>query len=337
MCVATVWLGVKNLAVLGIADLFVAPFEAATPVPAQSTTVNDEAGQRLGLILAGGTYAFWSLTTLYWHALNTVPLVEIVGYRSLWSAVTVALLLWWTGRLGDVLQAVRNRRTLILLAASGLMLFANWSIFIWAVGWFSVLEASLGYFINPLMSVAIGAVMLGERLNRAQLTAVGLATVAVIVQGLTLGHFPIVALAIGATFAIYGYLRKTINVPAVAGLFVESVVQLPLALLFLGWYAWHADGTQAMSMATMLLLAGSGLITAVPLITFAMAARRLPMLTMGLMQYIVPSGQFLLAILWFGEALSPMRLATFALIWAGLVIFTLDAWRRTQNQMPGTR
>lgn len=292
----------------------------------------ERAQARTGVLLALFAYVFWGIVTVFWRGLQHVPLLEIIAHRVLWSFIFVGLWLAWQGRLGEVRTALVQKRVRWALFASGGLLLTNWLVFVWAAAWGSVLEISLGYFINPLMSVALGMLLLAERLNRAQQIAIALAAVAVTVQAVGLGTIPIVALWLAATFAAYGYCRKTIDVRAAPGLMIESMVQLPLAIVVLGWIGWQT-GTSSMLAdgytASMLLLTGP--VTALPLIMFAAAARRLRLATMGLLQYSVPSIQFLLAVYLFAEPLGIVKLGTFMLIWLALVIFTTDALARERR------
>lgn len=274
------------------------------------------------------SYVFWGLVTIFWRWLKEVPLIEIIAHRALWSLVFVGLWLTVLGQFGEVRKALADGPVRRALVFSGLLLFFNWFIFVWAVTWVSVLEVSFGYFINPLMSVALGMVLLGERLNRAQQLAVLLALLAVIVEAVALGTVPFVALLLAGTFATYGYVRKTVAVGPAPGLFIECVAQLPIALAILAWCASMGQSHLLGDAQTTALLIATGPVTALPLITFAAAARRLSLATMGLMQYFVPSLQFALALTVFHEPLGWVKLATFCIIWLGLAIFTVDAVRR---------
>lgn len=309
------------------------PILTGSPTPA--------ADIRTGVALGLASYTFWGLVTVYWRFINHVPVVEILGHRALWALLASGLWLAWRGGFGEVRAAITNSKALRRLALSSAILFLNWAMFVWAVGWGSTLDVSFGYFINPLMSVVIGVAVLAERLNLAQKAAVLLAAIAVAAQGLLLGVFPFVALWLAGTFAIYGYLRKTVAVRAAPGLFIESLFQFPLALAIIACVEISGAGHFGDDVVTTLMLLGAGPITALPLIMFAAAAQRLKLATMGLMQYIVPSLQFLLAVVVFGEPLNWVKLGTFFIIWLALMIFTTDALRREhaagQNQTPGTR
>ena len=224
-----------------------------------------------------------------------------------------------------------DRRALGLLALSALVLFSNWGVFVWGIQHGYVLETSFGYFINPLMSVVIGFVLLGERLNRAQTLAILLAGLAVLAQAIALGAFPFLSVYLAGTFAAYGYFRKINPVRSTAANLIESLLHLLPAIAILAFVTVGGQGHFTADPTTMLLLVLTGPITALPLILFGAAAQRLPLAVMGLLQYIVPSIQFALAITIFGQELSWSRLLTFAIIWVALAIFTIDVLRRTRR------
>jgi chloramphenicol-sensitive protein RarD len=294
-----------------------------------------------GLAAAVTAFVIWGLITIYWHALNQVPLFEVVAHRTIWACLFAGLWLTWRGELDDAWTALGDPAKRRYLALSSILLMLNWTVFILAISWNQVLQASLGYFINPLMSVAIGTFLLNERLNRAQTIAVALASFAVLIQAVLMGTIPWLALIMAASFAIYGLLRKQAPVRSGTGIFVESVLLVPLAFAVLivgGLMRWQWFGAPSAPHAFSqllsdpfhaLLLIGSGPATAVPLILFGVAAQRLRLTTLGLLQYIAPSLQFLLAIFLFAEPLEPLRMFTFALIWFALAIITVDALRRS--------
>lgn len=249
-----------------------------------------------------------------------------------WSVLFLALLLT-VQRTWSHLRAERLRGTWGTFAAGAVLLSSNWLLYIWAVNAGHVLEASLGYFINPLVNVVLGMAFLGETLTRPQRVAVGLAAAGVAVQVVATGGLPWMSLTLAGSFGIYGLLRKRLVVDAVPALFVETALMLPFAL---GWLAWTAaDGTGAFAVGSLrsdLLLVAAGVVTALPLVWFARAARRLRLATLGLIQYLAPTGQFLLAVLAFGEPFGPAHAATFGLIWAGLAVYTVDAARRAMGR-----
>lgn len=282
---------------------------------------------RRGILYGALAYGLWGVVPAFWKQLTQIPALELLGHRVVWGLVTLAILSAATGKLPAVLQAARDRRVLATMALSSLLLSVNWGTFVYAVSANRLLEASLGYFINPLVSVALGVMVLGERLRHAQKLAILLATAGVTVLTIQRGHPPVLALALAATFGLYGLVRKTAKVESLAGSTVETAIMLPPALIFLGSLLAHHQGalTHA-SLTTHLLLLATGVVTAVPLLLFTSAARRLPLSTVGFLQYLAPTGQFLLAVLAYGEPFSTATLGAFVIIWAGLAVFSYDAW-----------
>ncbi|RDE10180.1 EamA family transporter RarD [Pelagibacterium lacus] len=292
-----------------------------------SRPVGPDDNVRLGVIAALFTYTLWGVLPLFFKLLEHVDPAGVVANRILFSLVLVVAILWMRGQFGEVRAALKDRRTVLALALSAVLIAGNWLIFIWAVGNGHVLEVSFGYFINPLVSVAIGMVFLGEKLTRTQVIAIGVAVVAILIQAVGLGTIPWVALALAFSFGFYGYVRKTVNVGSAAGLGIETAVLVPLSVVYIGYLlAGPAPDFYADPFTTMLLVM-TGPLTAVPLVMFAFAARQLRLSTIGMFQYIAPSMQFLSAVVLFGEELSPARLVSFALIWLSLAIFSVGSFR----------
>lgn len=291
------------------------------------------ANPRRGLLLGLAAYGIWGLFPLYFKAIQQVPALQIIAHRALWSALFGALLLlvwkhpgWWR-ELRD------NPKRFAVLAASGALIAANWLTYVWAVNNGRMLEASLGYYINPLVNVLLGMLLLGERLRRLQWLAVGLAALGVAQQVWQVGSLPWVSLALAFTFGFYGLIRKLAPVAALPGLVVETLLLLPAALLFLA-LGPNAASSQASFWSTSeaLWLVAAGPITLVPLICFNAAARHLPYTTLGFLQYLAPTLVLLQAILLFGEHFDPSKLLAFVCIWAGLLIYSLDAWFRLRRR-----
>lgn len=285
------------------------------------------ADPRRGYILGLTAYIIWGLFPLYFKAIQSVPALEIIVHRALWSALFGALLLlvWkhpgWLGELRD------NPKRFGVLAASGMLIAGNWLVYVWAVNNGRMLEASLGYYINPLVNVLLGMLILGERLRRLQWIAVLLAAVGVAQQIWQVGALPWVSLTLALTFGFYGLIRKQAPVAALPGLVVETWLLLPLAI---GWLLLspNAASTQAEFWSTpeALWLVAAGPITLVPLVCFNAAARHLPYTTLGFLQYLAPTLVMLQAIFLFGEHFDPSKLVAFSFIWAGLAIYSVDAW-----------
>ena len=280
---------------------------------------------RAGIAFAGGAFLFWGVTPIYWKLLQHVPAIELLAHRILWALVLVAAWMTLRRRWPEFTAAVRRRRTRAALLASTACIAVNWGLFIWAVNTDRVLATSLGYYINPLVSVMLGLLVLRERLNRRQWLAIGLAGVAVAILTLRVGHLPWISLALALTFGLYGLLRKTVAADAVVGLTFETAALTPLCLVYLVWR--ERLGVAALGhkgLAVDLLLVTTGVVTAVPLILFTLGARRLRLSTVGLLQYIAPTCTFLLAVFLYSEPFTLAHGVAFALIWIALGIYTFD-------------
>lgn len=290
------------------------------------------ANPRRGYILGLTAYITWGLFPLYFKAIAAVPAVEIIVHRVLWSALCGSLLLlvwkhpgWW--------QELRdNPRRLAILVLSGLLIAANWLTYVWAVNNGRMVEASLGYYINPLVNVLLGMLLLGERLRPLQWLAVGLAAVGVAQQVWQVGSLPWVSLILALTFAFYGLIRKKAPVQALPGLVVETWLLVPVAII---WLLLNPAAVSAQpsfwSTSTAWWLAAAGPVTVMPLICFNAAARHLPYTTLGFLQYVAPTLVLGLAVLVYGEQLAPSTLIAFAFIWTGLAVYSVDIWLRSRR------
>ena len=280
----------------------------------------------LGGLSALAAFGFWGVIPVYFKAVAQVPAPELLAHRTFWSVILLLVLIAIGRRWSALRGALAQRRIWLLLTASTTLLALNWLVFIWAVGDGRVLETSLGYYINPLVNVLLGVLVLRERLTPWQGLAVALATIGVLNLTLQLGSFPWVSLTLAATFGIYGLIRKTIRLNSIEGLFVETALVAPLALAYLIYLGATGSGALgAHDRATDILLLLSGVVTALPLMAFASAVRRLQYTTVGFFQYIAPSGHFLLAVFVYGEAFTGAHLVTFGLIWTALAIFTVQS------------
>jgi chloramphenicol-sensitive protein RarD len=297
-----------------------APDERDTARPAERA-----ATRGLGLALAA--YLSWGALPLYFKALRAVPAVEILAHRVVWSALLLALLLARRRDPGRFRAPFRRDR-LPLLALTTALISSNWLVYIWAVHAGRIVEASLGYFMNPLVNVLLGVAFLGESLSRRQRAAVAIAAAGVAVLVVRTGTFPWVALFLAATFGLYGLLRKRAAIESVGGLFGETVLLAPAAVIFLGLRAHAGAGAFATAPATTALLAAAGPITALPLVWFGLALHRLRLSTMGLVQYLTPTCQFLLGVILYREPFGPAHAAAFGCIWASLALYSWDAWAR---------
>jgi len=283
-------------------------------------------------VLGFAAYLAWGLFPLYFPLLEPAGAIEILAHRVFWSLVLVGSVLLLQRR--SLRTLPRRGRALCLLVAAAVLIAINWGVYIWGVNNHHVVETSLGYFVNPLVSVALGVVVLGERLRRTQWAAVGLAAVGVVVLTADSGQVPWIALVLASSFGTYGLVKKIVGVPAVEGLVVETAVLMPVALGYVivggvvgaTTFTTHGGGHA-------LLLMSAGVMTAVPLLAFAGAAARVPLSRLGLMQYVTPTMQFLIGVLVRHEPLPPGRLIGFILVWVALAVFTVDTATNHRRQL----
>jgi chloramphenicol-sensitive protein RarD len=283
---------------------------------------------RAGLIAAASAYGIWGFLPLYLKFVGFASPWEVLAQRILWSIPFAALGVAVSGGFAQARAALTQPGVLGALVLSALLVAGNWAVYVWAVSEARVIEASLAYFITPLVNVTFGVAFFSERLRRRQIAALALAALGVVVQGVALGGLPWVSLALCITWSLYGLMRKRAPVPAAAGLLAETLILAVPAAAALALMTGRVFGA---SPGQDLLLALSGPATALPLILFAFGARRLPFATLGLLQFIAPSLQFLVGVA-FGEPLTPLRIASFVLIWMGLGVFSWDAWRVERAQ-----
>lgn len=275
---------------------------------------------RGGVLLAVGAYTIWGLLPLYLRLLRDVPALQVLAHRVLWSVAILAVIVL-VARQGAAIRAAARGRTLLLLAASAALISVNWLIYIWSVQHAHVLEASLGYFINPLVNVALGVVVLRERIGRMQGAAIAVAAAGVAVMAAGGGGALWISLALAVTFGVYGLLRKIVAIDALGGLAIETLLLAPLCIGVLVQAALAGQGAFGADLRLDALLAFSGVATATPLLMFAAAARRMSYGSLGLLQYLAPTLQFAEAVLLFGEPLRPLHMAAFALIWTGCALY----------------
>ena len=287
--------------------------------------------RRRGIGYGIAAYGLWGAVPIFWPLVKQAGALEILAHRIIWSLVVCVLLLltvvprgWWA-RIG-------TRRHLPMLAAAACVVSVNWGTYIWAVNHGHVVETSLGYYINPILSILVGVIFLRERMYALQWVCVGLAALAVVILTFDYGRPPWIALTLAISFATYGVLKKRLNAGAVDTLTVESAILTPVALGYLLYLQLNGTLTFGhLGWGHSLLLMAAGIVTVVPLLFFAAAATRLPLSTLGLLQYIAPTLQFLLGVLYFGEHMSPARWIGFALVWLALVILTADGIRRARS------
>ncbi len=297
--------------------------------PPRTVAEESHATARLGLLFGIGAYAIWGFFPLYFPLLEPASALEILCERFVFSLLFMAVVLTVTRTWSRLRPVLRDRRALLLLAAAAALISVNWGTYIWAVNTGNVVEASLGYFINPLVLVVIGVVLLGERLRPLQWAAVGIATLAVVVLTVGLGKLPWIGLVLAFSFAGYGLIKKVVAVDPQASLTIETAVAAPFALAYL--VHLQLTGTLVLghhSTSTSLLLAGTGVITAIPLLLFGGAANRIPLTMMGLLQYLTPVIQFVIGVWVVGETMPPARWAGFVIVWIALVVFSYDGLRQ---------
>jgi chloramphenicol-sensitive protein RarD len=288
--------------------------------------------RRVGVLTGLGAYLLWGLSPLYFPLLKPAGGVEIVANRVVWSLLFIALLLSVVRGWGQVRAAFADRRTLGVLTLAAVLIVVNWLVFVYGVNSGHVVETSLGYFIYPLVSVLLGVVVFGERLRRLQWVAVAAAAVAVVVLTVDYGRPPWIALTLAGSFGLYGLMKKLVQVEAAPGLFVETVLVVLPALVVMAVLEARGSATFGHAGAVnALLLVGSGIATAIPLLLFAAAARRVPLSTVGLLQYVNPLMQLAIGVFVFSEPMPPARLAGFAIVWFALVVFTADSLRTAHS------
>jgi chloramphenicol-sensitive protein RarD len=289
---------------------------------------------RRGTIYGLGAYLIWGAFPLYWPLLEPGGALEILAHRVVWSLVAVALVLLIGNRWRSL---PRDRRRLGLLTAAAVLIGINWGVYIWGVNHHHVVETSLGYFVNPLVTVGLSVAVLGERLRRLQWVAVGVAAVGVVVLSLQAHRPPWIALTLACSFGTYGLIKKVVGVEPAAGLAVETIVLTPVAAGYLLWLGIAGQATFAShGVGHPFLLASAGPVTAVPLLLFAAAAPRVPLSRLGLMQYLTPSIQFVIGVTVRHEPLPTVRLVGFILVWVALAIFTVDSTTGRRRRADGT-
>jgi chloramphenicol-sensitive protein RarD len=289
----------------------------------------EENSSRNGAFSALSAYLLWGFAPIYFKLLTAIEPGEILMHRVIWSTIFLLVMIIIMQKWSQLMAIFKQPKILLSLSLSASFLGVNWFIFIWAVNNNHLLDASLGYYINPLFNVILGMLFFNERLRRNQLIAVGLAFFGVLVQLIALGTLPIISLTLACSFAIYGLIRKKLHVNAFIGLFVESLLMLPIALVY--WFFFIETSTSNMSVNTDSLnftLIMAGIVTTAPLLFFTIAAKRLTLSTLGFFQYLGPSIMFLLATFYYQETMKSAELITFVFIWAALVLYSIDSFRK---------
>lgn len=268
-------------------------------------------------------YVLWGIFPIYWKLLSNVNSLEVICHRIVWSLLTLVLCISLVGQWSEVKAACRDPRRLALTFLAAALISCNWLVFIWAIGHNAVVQSSLGYFINPLLNVLLGVFVFGERLGRLQWWAVAVAAVGLCIMTASTGEVSWIAITLATTFAVYAAVKKKTSLPAIGGLGLETAMLMPAALVYLMWA--ESLHTQSQSTSTYMLLALGGPITTVPLVLFAAAAKSVPLVVMGLLQYIAPSLQFLLGIWLYREPINLWQFVGFACVWAALALLTFNA------------
>ncbi|MCG7494935.1 EamA family transporter RarD [Thalassobius sp. Cn5-15] len=280
-----------------------------------------------GLLYAFGAYFIWGFLPIYMKAVEHIPAIEVVAHRVVWAVPVAATLLFYRRRTADLIAALRAPRMLAMACVTALLISVNWGIYIWSISADRALDAALGYYINPLFSVAIGAVLLGEGLSRTQWIAIALAAAAVSVLWYDAGTLPWPAVGLTVTWGFYAFFKKSLPIGPNQGFLLEVLILLPFGIGFLGYLAATGQGHFTSGAGTTVLLIGLGPMTAIPLLLYANGAKLLKLSTIGILQYVAPTMIFLVAVFVFGEPMGQARMIAFPLIWAALVVYTVPMVR----------
>jgi len=293
--------------------------------PLSKTPAHPFAAQ--GALAATGSFLIWGLVPVYWKQMQSIAAIELIMHRIVWSLLFLLGVLAWQGKLGDLRAAFAQKRLVGLNLLSSLLLGANWTVYIWAVNHGHVIESSLGYFLVPLVNVALGSLLLHERLRAPQWAAISLAAAGVGTLLIRLGHMPWIAFTIASSWAGYGLLKKKSALGAIAGLTAETIILFPIAVALLLW--WHHTGAGALGRVDAwhhALVLSVGVVTAIPLLLFAYGAQRIRLTTLGLLQYLAPSVQFLIGFFVYREPFDAAHLQAYAFIWCSLIIYSADGF-----------
>ncbi|WP_067728389.1 EamA family transporter RarD [Oceanobacillus damuensis] len=292
---------------------------------------------KIGILYTFSAYLLWGFLTLYWKQIDYVPAGQILAHRIVWSCVFMLLLVIalgkWQAFIKECHAILKDKRRLFGITAAAIVISMNWFLFIWAVVSGHVLQASLGYYINPLISILLGIVILKESVSKGQIISFILAGAGVLYLTVSYGVFPWVSLLLAATFALYGLLKKTVNIGAIFGLTIETLIMVPLALIYLGMVSENSFTIQPMFTMTNLYLIGAGIATAVPLLLFSSGAKQIPLAMVGFLQYITPTMMLVLGVFLFHEPFTQAHLITFILIWTALFIYMASVYRRPKRKI----
>ncbi len=302
----------------------------------RNTMVSDTLGSRLiasGFAAGVAAYVIWGVFPVYFKWTETISPLEILSHRVVWAVPFAALIIAFRKQWGEVIHIIKNPKTLSIFALTAFLIVANWGVYIWAVQIDQIYQASLGYYINPILNVIFGVIVFKERLNGWQKTAVGLAVLGVLILTLYGGVFPVISLILAGTFGTYSVLRKKVSAGAMPGLFIETLLLLPFGLFYLFWLyktgELHFLHQDSFTLDALMVIAGP--LTVIPLFFFAVAARRMPLSTLGFLQYIGPTMQFALGV-YYGEAFTISHALCFGCIWTAVIIFSYGAWIKAQTE-----
>lgn len=293
-----------------------------------SQTTSSQHSPQAGFFFALSAYGLWGFLPLFFRATDHIPPMETVAHRIIWSVPIALVVMLVMGRINEVMPLLRNWKILRMMVLTAFIISINWGIYIWSISVDRTSEAALGYYINPLITVLLGFALLGEKLNNGQKVAILLATLAVLIRAVMGGIFPWIALSLAVSFAIYGYLRKTVPVGPTQGFLLEVIVLAPFALAYVIWLMMQGEGHLNLDGGNLFWLMSCGFVTAVPLLLYAFAAKALTLTSLGLMQYIAPTLIFCVAVFIFDEPLDVWQASAFAMIWTALAIYTWSTFRR---------
>ncbi len=283
--------------------------------------------EKIGILYGVGAYVMWGILPLYWKLIETIPPWEILAHRVLWSFVfmlfVVLIIRRWHIFIQELKNLLKHKKAFIGITVASIIISLNWGTYIWAVNTDRVLDASLGYYINPLISILFGYIFLKERFSKNQWVAIGLAFLGVIYLTVQSGVFPWAALFLAVTFALYGLIKKIVNLNAVNGLAIETLIVAPIALIYICYLTWQGDSSFSLSFDGLILF-GAGAVTAIPLLLFAQGALRIPLSLIGFLQYIAPTLMLLFGVFLFNEPFTSAHVVTFILIWTGLILYSFE-------------
>jgi len=294
---------------------------------------SDDMNQNIGLVYAFTAYTFWGVVPIFWKQLAHIDPIEIVMHRMVWASVLAIALIFILRQSRTLLTLVRQPRVLLRLGVASLLVSANWAIFIWAVNGGHILEVSMGYFINPLITVVFGVAFFGERLRGVHLIAILVMALGVLYTLVVHGEVPLIALSLALTFGLYSMVKKTVPVPAVHGLAVETSLMLLPALIYLAYLDGQGQGRFGHHMETDIMLVLGGLLTLIPLVLFAAAAKRVSMIALGMAQYIGPTLQLLIGVFLYNEVFGQQQLISFGLIWFALAVYSIDQLKQQRARI----